>query len=427
MPPYRFCKAGFAPRDGAQGVTLVEGRTAPVPPEPLLRNRNFLLLWAGQFISQMGDRLAMVAFPWLVYSQTRSELGTAVVLALYTLPYVFFGSFAGVVIDRVNKRSLMVLADAARAGLIVLVPIAASRSLPAVYVLSFLAATVGVFFEPAKLAIIPEIVPRERLLRGNSLLITGDNVTEVVGYLLAGAIVATVSTANAFRIDAATYLCSGAALLLMHYRAPSRAARQAARSFGLELAEGFSYLRKHRGLLANTVMVLAAAAGIGAGYSLTFLLAVRVLDGGPAAFGAFEGAIGAGFLLGSMGVAVTARRLRKGIAMTVGLLVMGVTMACVAAAPTIRVAMVPFFVVGIANAAVVLAIDTYVQENVPVDLAGRVWGTRVALTQGTYAVAVMAGGALASVFDVRALFVAAGLLVATAGLAGLFVRIVREA
>ncbi len=75
---------------------------------PLTRNRSFLLLWAGQFVSQMGDRLAMVAFPWLVYQSTGSALSTGVVLALYTLPYVLFGAFAGVVIDRFNKRAVMV-------------------------------------------------------------------------------------------------------------------------------------------------------------------------------------------------------------------------------------------------------------------------------------------------------------------------------
>ena len=65
----------------------------------LARNGNFLLLWAGQFVSQMGDRLAMVAFPWFVYESTGSALGTGAVFALYTLPYVLFGAFAGVAVS----------------------------------------------------------------------------------------------------------------------------------------------------------------------------------------------------------------------------------------------------------------------------------------------------------------------------------------
>jgi MFS family permease len=401
--------------------------TLSTPSVSLARNRSYLLLLAGQFVSQMGDRLAMVAFPWLIYARTGSALGTGVILALYTLPYVLFGAFAGVIIDRFSKRSVMVLADVLRAGLILMVPIAAMWSLPAVYVLSFLMATVAVFFEPTKLTILPEIVPRDRLLRANSLLLMGDNLTEVLGYGLAGALLAVVPTSIAFRIDAATFLVSALALMLMRYQAPARAAQQTARSFGRELREGMSYLRHHRGLLANTVMVLGAAAGLGASYPLTFFLAVEVLDGGVKAFGVFEAAIGAGFLLGSVGVAMLATRLRKGLAMTVGLVIMGAAMVTLAVAPTVGLATLPFLVVGLANSVVLIAVDTYVQTVVPEELLGRVWGARFALTQGAYAISVLAGGALAGVFDVRVLFVVAGVLVAVPGIVALFIRQIRDA
>ena len=393
----------------------------------LARNRSYLLLLAGQVISQMGDRLAMVAFPWLIYARTGSTLGTGVILALYTLPYVLFGAFAGVLIDRFNKRSVMVIADVLRAGLIALVPIAASWSLPAVYLLSFLMATVSVFFEPTKLTILPEIVAPDRLLRANSLLTTGDNLTEVLGYGLAGAILAALPITTAFRIDAATFLVSALALMLMRYQAPARAAQRAARSFGRELREGMDYLRHHRGMLANTVMVLGAAAGLGASYPLTFFLAVDVLDGGVKAFGIFEAAIGVGFLLGSITVALVATRLRKGLAMTMGLAIMGAALVTLAVAPTVWLATLPFLIVGLANSVVLIAVDTYVQMVVPKELLGRVWGARFALTQGAYAVSVIAAGALAGVFDVRVLFVAAGVLVAVPGIVALFVRQIRDA
>jgi DHA3 family macrolide efflux protein-like MFS transporter len=156
----------------------------------------------------MGDRLAMVAFPWLVYTNTGSALGTGAIFALYTLPYVLFGAFAGVVIDRFNKRAVMIAADVIRAGLVLLVPFAAVWSLPAVYVLSFLMASAAVFFDPCKLAILPDLVTRDRLMRANSLLAIGENLTEVVGYALAGFLLAYVSTDAAFRIDSLTFAAS---------------------------------------------------------------------------------------------------------------------------------------------------------------------------------------------------------------------------
>lgn len=396
--------------------------------KPLTRNGSFLLLWAGQFVSQMGDRLAMVAFPWLVYQSTGSALSTGVVLALYTLPYVLFGAFAGVVIDRFNKRAVMVTADVLRAGFVLLVPLVAGRSLAGVYALSFAVASVSVFFDPSQLAMLPDIVHPRDLMRANSLMSTGENLTEIIGYALAGLTVASVTTATAFRIDSLTFCVSALALLAMRYQAPVReAVSGAAESFWHELREGLRYVRGHRGLLMNTAMVMASAAGIGASYSLTFLLAVRVLDGGAKAFGTFEAVIAVGYLTGSLTMVTLATRIPKGYAMTIGLAAMGVSLVLVAAAGGVWQACIPFAALGLANAAALIAIDTYLQQTVPEHLRGRVFGVRFTLTQGTFALSVLIGGALAGVFDVRALFVVAGVLVAVPAIAGLFVRDIREA
>jgi MFS family permease len=82
---------------------------------------------------------------------------------------------------------------------------------------------------------------------------------------------------------------------------------------------------------------------------------------------------------------------------------------------------------GIANSFALIAVDTYLQESVPQQLRGRVFGVRFTLAQGTYALSVLIGGALAGVFDVRVLFVVAGTLIAVPAIAGLFVRDIREA
>lgn len=396
---------------------------------PALRaNRNFVLLWSGQFVSQIGDRLAMVAFPWLVYTQTGSTLSTGIVLAIYTLPYVLFGVLAGVAIDRFDKRRVMLAAELGRMVLVLLVPLAAAWSLPGVFALSFAMASLTVLFDPAKLSLLPDIVPRQHLLRANSLLATGETLTEVLGYAGAGFLLAGVSAATAFRLDAATFFVSALTLALMSYAQPVRAAAErAARSFVGELREGFGYIRHHAGLLANTTLVVAAALGVGASYPLTFFLAVRVLDGGTRAFGIFEAAIAVGYLSGSLAVAWLARRLRLGRAIVVGLALMGAGYVAVAAATQIWVTALVFALIGVANAAALISIDTYVQQVVPEEIRGRVWGSRFTLTQGAYAVSVLAGGALAGVLDVRALFIVVGLMVAGPALLAFAVPALRDA
>ena len=395
---------------------------------PLFRNAGFLLLWAGQFVSQMGDRLAALAFPVLVLRATGSTLETGAVFALYSLPYVLFGAFAGVIVDRFNKRWLMIAVDLVRAVLVLAVPLVATRSMPAVFALSFAIATGGVFFEPAKLAMLPEIVAPGRLLRANSLFATSENLTEILGWAFAGVLLASVSTSVAFRLDALTFGVSAAALLAMRYRAPVRtAAEHAARAFWSELREGFRFLARDRGLRANTIMILVCVAGLGAAYPLTFFFAVKVLGGGAGAFGALEATVGAGFFIGSLALVALASRVRKGRVMIAGLAVMGLCLALVATTGSVVGAAVPLAIFGIANAVVLIAVDTYLQQVVPNGMRGRILGTRFTLTQGTYAVSVLVGGALAGVIDVRILFVVVGAIVAASGLVGLLTREVRDA
>jgi len=396
---------------------------------PLYANRNFILLWAGQFVSQVGDRLAAVAFPWLVYRSTGSALSTGAILMIYTVPYLLFGAVAGVVIDRFNKRWLMIGADAARAGLLLCVPLVAGRWLPAVFALAFLTASVGVFFDPCKLALLPDIVASNRLLRANSLLATAETITEVVGYAAAGLLLASINLDTAFRIDAVSFVVSAYALLFMAYRPTVRAAAHAAaRTVGHEIREGLGFLRHHIGLRANTLFVLVAALGGGASYPLTFLLAVRVLRGGARSFGIMEAAIALGYLVGAVAMGALGNRVRKGLAITIGLAVMGAALALVSTVNSLAVAVVPFALLGVANAAFLISVDTYFQQSVPEHLRGRVWGVRFTLTQGTYALSVLAGAALAGTsIGVRPLFVVAGAIVALAGIGGLFVREVRDA
>jgi len=386
------------------------------------------LLWAGQFVSQIGDRLAWVAFPWIVYEATGSALGTGAVFALYTLPYLFFGAAAGVFVDRFDRRRLMVTMDVVRVGLALLVPVAVVWSLPLVYVLSFAISTATVLFEPARLAIVPEIVPKDRLLRANSFLATAENLTEILGWALAGVLVATLSTTAAFRLDAASFAVSAVCIALMRYRAPAgAAAERAARAFWHELREGLSFLRHHRGLFVNTVMIVASVIGIGASAPLTFFLAVAVFGGDTRAFGILEASMGLGYFAGSLILAAAATRVRKGTTMILGLVAMGVCLALVPVTEEVWQACIPYAVFGIANAAALIAVDTYLQETVPAQLRGRVLGTRLTLTQGTYALAVLASGALVAVVDVQVLFVVAGAIIALPAIAGVFCHDVRDA
>ena len=407
-------------------------RETPLP-RALSHNANFVLLVGGQFVSQLGDRLAMVAFPWLVYTTTGSALSTGVVLALFTLPYVVFGAFAGGVLDRVNKRAVMVAADIARGGLVLTVPVAATHSTAAVFVLAFLTACATVFFDPGLMALLPDVVPGTDLMRANSVLAASAHITEIVGYSAAGFIVFYLSTGTTFMVDAATFGVSALTLLAMTLRPRPDADGEEAGAGGhatragllAEIREGMAFLWRHVGLRDNTILTLAVVAGVGAFYPLTFLLAAERFHG-TRAFGFMEAAIAAGYLAGSVAVGAYARRVRKGWAMIGGLLVMGVCYALTWALPVLPLVLIDFVVLGAANSAVLISIDTYIQATVPERLRGRVWGVRFTLTQGVYAVGVLAAGALATGVELGPLFALCGLILFVPALVGLFVPAIRD-
>ncbi len=382
---------------------------------------NFFLLWTGQFVSQVGDRLAMVAFPYLVYRSTHhSAFGIGAILALYTLPYVLFGTAAGVVIDRFNKRHLMVIADVARAALVLAVPLAAAHSLPLVYVLAFALASVGVFFDPCKLAVLPDLVPGALLMRANSLLSTGETFNDAVGYAAGGFVAFYFSTRVVFGIDALTFVVSALLLTAMRYAPPPReVARAAAHGLWGEVREALAFIRHNRAMLANTLIVLCVCAGLGACSVLSFLFAYRV-GGNVKWFGLFESAIGAGALFGSLAMAGFSRRVRIGPATTIGFSGLGLSLIAVAVAPSAALALVPFFISGVANVLAMISIDTFFQQTIPEHLRGRVWGVRFTVSQSVLALSVLGGGAAAGVLNVRALFVVAGCVVMLPGLVALF-------
>jgi MFS family permease len=369
----------------------------------------------------------MVAFPWLVYQKTGSAFSTGVVLALYTLPYVLFGAFAGVLIDRYNKRQLMIVADLARAGLVLLVALAAYPTLPFVFVVSFLMASVAVLFDPCKLSLLPDIVERQQLVRANSLLTMGENVSEIAGYSLAGFVAYYFSTRLAFAADSATFLVSAAALALMVYTPPLReAAVGRAHHVLAQIREGVRFLLANDKLRANTLLVIAAVLGLGAAYPLSFLLAVEVLGQGTRAFGLMEAAIGLGYFGGSALLAALGSRVRKGYAVTLGLAVMGASLVCVGLLHSLSAILVAFLAMGVANASALISIDAFFQEAVPEHLRGRVWGVRFALTQGFFALSILVGGALAGVYSIQGLFVVAGLTAGLPAIAGLASAKVRD-
>ena len=173
-----------------------------------------------------------------------------------TLPNLFLSPFAGTFVDRWDRKEVLIVSDILRAAIVLLIPLAVIVNTLLVYPLVFLVTTISIFFRPARVAVLPQIVDDDELVTANSAMWIGETIADVVGFTVAGLLVAVLGTALplAFWLDAATYLASAVlmASLVLRPAAP-RDRRQTADSgvagFFREMQEGWVFLRSEPSLL----------------------------------------------------------------------------------------------------------------------------------------------------------------------------------
>src|SRR5215472_3882769 len=188
-----------------------------------LRQRNFAFLWFGQVISLTGDWVLFVALPFYVYSLTGSTLATGVMFIVQTIPRIFFGSVAGVFVDRWNRKRTMFVAELAQA--FVLLPLLVVHSqqwIWIVYIFAFVESIISQFFIPAKSAIIPSLVDEQHLLAANSLNSMSQELTRLVGPFLGGVLLGLLGINSVILVDAVSFLISASMIALI---APSPVTR----------------------------------------------------------------------------------------------------------------------------------------------------------------------------------------------------------
>jgi MFS family permease len=442
---------------GAEGQAGT--RYVPVPaPQILERVRrhpyvrlaldgSFTALWTGQLVSALGDRIHQVALAFVVFEATDSAIAVGAVFLVATLPNLLFGPIAGGLVDRWDHREVMIVSDLLRAGLVLLIPLAAVTNLALAYPIVFLVTTVSIFFRPAKGAILPRIVAHDDLIPANSALWVGETFADIFGYVIAGLFVALLGSQLplAFWVDSVTYIASAVLIASISVAPVARVASEKARGLfgsfrelGGEILEGWRFLRGEAVLLANTLQATAGQAMLGILLALTPVYAASLIDTTGLteemadrmtreAYGFLEGSIGAGNLIGGFIIGLIGSRLALGKMVIVGYVGTGAMVAALALAGNLPAALAIMFGVGVANLAFVIPSQTLFQRRTPPEMMGRVLGLRFSLVVGATTLAMGVGGVLGELFGAAIVIGAFGLVTVAAGLAGLFVPAVRDA
>jgi MFS family permease len=446
--------SGLAAPGAAPIVVYIPPPTAPPIVERLRRHPyvrlaldgSFSALWLGQLISLFGDRVHLVALTFLVLGVTDSAIAVAVVFLVATIPNLLFGPVAGTLVDRWDHREVMIVSDLLRAGIVLLIPVAATINLVLVYPLVFLVTTVSIFFRPAKGAIIPRLVADQDLLPANSAMWVGETLADIVGYALAGLFVGFLGSQLplAFWIDAVTYIASAVLLATIVVAPAARAgadllaaagavaAERAVSLFG-QVREGWRFLRGERALLANTVQAAVAQFMLGTFLVLTPLYArdaIAIHGVGfdeKEVYSFLEGSIGAGNLVGGFIVGLIGARLSLGRLVILGYAITGACVAALALTGNLGAAIGLAFGAGAGNLVFVIPSQTLFHRRTPPEFMARVLAFRSSLVFGSMTIAMAVGGILGEAFGAATVIGAFGLVTVVAGLAGLLVPAVRDA
>ncbi len=421
----------------------------------VLRNRPFLLLWLSQLATQVGGNMVIYGLTVLVYDATRSSSAVGFLLLTFLAPAVLFSAVAGVFVDRIDRRTILLVTNVLRAAAFAAMFVL-EQNLLALYLLNVAVSSLTVFFAPAEAAMIPTVVPRSLLLAANSLFTFTLNAAFAVGFALLGPLVARVAGAQALiLVVAAFYMVAAVFCFTLPKSPPSRAempetgglaeAERAVGSTFAQLREGLAYIRANPtigwslGYLGIAASLLGVLGVIGPEFATTTLglhtsdFVVVVL---PLGLGVVLGVL----TLNSYGRYLPRRRLIEAGLIALGVLIVLLTVAgpisrflegVQAQAPVIdlsrfvsllAVVIGIAFLAGIAYAVVAIPAQTQLQEELPEDVRGRVFGVLNMLVSVASLLPIVLVGPVVDLVGTTAVITSVGVLIVACGVGSIVLR-----
>lgn len=418
---------------GGEALTGPPERPGPPPPPghgwrrlagstfSSLRIRNYRLFFGGQVVSVSGSWMQRVAQSWLVLSLSGSGVALGMVAALQFLPILLFGIWGGLVADRVDKRRLLLLTQAAMGALAValgLVTLLGVVQLWMVYVMTLLLGVVTAIDNPTRQAFVMELVGREHVTNAvslNSAVFTG---ARILGPAVAGVLIALVGTGWCFVLNGASFGGVMAALVLMDQGRLMRS--RAARRQPGQLREGLRHAW-NRAELRTSLLLMAAAGGFAFNWTVVLpLLAWDTFKAGADAYGLLFAVLGLGSLLGAL---FTASRNEPSPRLQIGALALfGVLTLAAAAAPNLAVELGLLVPMGVAALVFTTTTNSLLQLRSDPGLRGRVMALYTVVFLGTAPIGAPITGWIAQAFGPRVGMALGGVVVLLAALLGLRMR-----
>ena len=382
-------------------------------------NRDFCALWIGQLLSQIGDSFVLVAILFVINTLTDSPLALGVLAVVATLPQLLLGLIGGVFVDRLDRKLVMIVSDIIR-GLAVLALLFIHRAdqLYILYVVSFVMATAGVFFNPARNAIMPSIVSSEALLTANALMQANQIISVILGASIAGVVVGWLGPASAFVFDSCTFAFSAVAIATMTIPpVSSDPGKTSGRVIWNQLVEGLLFIKHSSPLLHAIITTAVATLGFGAIVVLGIVYLDKILGVGAEGLGFLYAFQGLGVVIGGALIGHFASRVRTNWIVGGCMVILGLAIIAFAVAPSYPLVLVAVAIIGLSIVAARAALVTLTQVLVPNEKLGRVESAVTMVIGASTSASMALSGLFGDLVGVQAVFIAAGVITIVAGVA----------
>jgi MFS family permease len=373
-------------------------------------------MWLAQLISTIGDSFTMIAAGILIYQKTGSALSVGLMLMATSIPTLLMGMIAGVFVDRLDRKKIMIFADIARGMLVFLIPFLIRYNVAWMYVIVFINSAISTFFLPAYDSIVPEMASDEELTAANSMIAISSFGSTAVGFAASG-MLAAYSLDLAFYIDAFSFFVS--AMLIVGIKiAPLKVEETTSVAVVVKnLQSGLKYLFGSRVLRSLVGIAIVYSFVVGMGNTLLLPFATDALHATTFEYGLQEGLTSIGFVIGSLLMAQYADRMREGLWVIFGLLGMGLCYFTYSFSTSIPFAIFVITLSGLMNSPYAVSRRTLLQRNTEREMRGRVFGASMTISNVMMLLGMAAAG-LADFYGPRVMMqVTAILNLTTAGIA----------
>ncbi len=373
-----------------------------------LWNRNFSILWVGLLQSYLGDAFLNIGIMWLILELTGSAVIASTLIILENTPKVF-GPLAGVVVDRTDKRNLLIFSDLIRGAVLLALFLLYLFHMLAVWEVYVGVAILGlfaVFYGPALQVALPRLVPPSSLTQANSLVQGGQQLAMIVGASLAGVILAAFGSDIALLVDGISFIVCGLMLFAIRFPKEPEEGGMNVDEVLHDLKEGLRYFGRAKEVLLITAIAFVINAVLGPVNVVFPIFAKEVLGGGVEAFGFLASAVGVGMLLGNVAVGSIGDRISYVQSIAVGLVMMFLMLVALGMSRSVAMALAATSVLGFAVPFIQVALVSRLQRSVPQKIQGRVFATLGSVVALALPISAAVAGQMLEKFSVTIFFYA---------------------